>query len=100
MLVIWLWLLMSLVGSVWTIRLLLRAQARAKIESARLPRHPVRVLAEARVRNQWFWIGPFLGGFALGVVALLKDILVLPFEIPPGVSVVEILALMGVAMIV
>lgn len=96
--VVWLWLAMSLVGTVWTIRLLRRARSRAASEHGRPADHPVRILTEARVRNQWLWLLAIAGGLLLGVLVLLRD--VLPFEVPPGVSVVVILWLMGTAMAV
>lgn len=98
MAVVWLWVAMCLVATVTAVILLRRAQKRAKTESNRPSNHPVRILTETRVQNQWLWLAVFLGGFALGVLVLFRDLL--PFEIPSGVSVIEILALIGVAMYV
>jgi hypothetical protein len=97
-LVVWLWIAMSLVATVVTLLLRRRAKRRANEQKNRATDHPVRLLAEARLRNQWLWLPVFVGGLVLGILVLLRD--VLPFELPQGVSVIEILALMGTAMVV
>lgn len=96
MLVVWLWLVMALVGTVWTIRLLRRARTRARAEHARPKTDRVRIFAETRIRNKWIWLPAFAGGLVLGGLVLVRDWL--PFEIPAGVSVLEILLLMATGM--
>lgn len=92
--VVWLWLVMALVGTGVTIRNLRRAQRRAKIERRHPADHPVRMLAEARVRDKWLHLVPFSCGVVLGLLVLGREWL--PFHIPSGLSIAEILLLMGV----
>lgn len=96
MAVVWAWAMMALIGTVATWVLLHWTRREARRESIRRQGHPVRKVADRRVRNQWLCLPAFAVGLVLGVLVLVRDNL--PFEIPPGISVAEILLLMGTLM--
>lgn len=96
MAVVWAWVAMALVGTVATLVLLGWTRREARRESSRREGHPVRKIADRRVSKQWLCLPAFAIGLALGVGVFYRDRL--PFDIPPGISVAEILLLMGTLM--